>query len=109
MRHPKFLKPPVPIRRKAAALAVLGLAAVLLSACETDGSTSSPLASLTGPAKKEEAAKPPEPPMTRSRAASECWMATEKGRADADLDKRADAVTKCIDQKMKTAAEPPKT
>jgi hypothetical protein len=39
--------------------------------------------------------------MTRSRAAAECWMATEKGRADMDLDKRADVVNKCIDQKMK--------
>ena len=41
--------------------------------------------------------------MTHSRAATECWMATEKGRADINLDKRADIVTKCIDDKMKAA------
>lgn len=98
-----------PFRRKAAALVALGLAAALLSGCETDGSTPGPLASLTGPLKKEEPAKPAEPPMTRSRAASECWMATEKGRADANLDKRADVVTKCIDDKMKKAEAAPKT
>ncbi len=53
--------------------------------------------------------KAPEPPMTRSRAATECWMKTEKGSADIDLDKRADIVTKCIDDKMKAAAAAPKT
>jgi len=74
------------------------LAAAALAACETAG---------TGPAAKAE--KPPEPPMTRTRAASECWMSTEKGHADMNLDKRADFVTKCIDQKMKAAAEAPKT
>ena len=47
--------------------------------------------------------------MTRSRAAMECWMQTEKGRADANLDKRADFVTKCIDDKLKTAQAAPKT
>ena len=47
--------------------------------------------------------------MTRARAATQCWMATEKGHADMNLDKRADIVTKCIDQKMKAAAEAPKT
>ena len=40
--------------------------------------------------------------MTRSRAASECWMKTEKGSAAANLDKRADVVNKCIDDKMKS-------
>ena len=33
----------------------------------------------------------------------ECWMSTEKGHADIDLDKRADIVTQCIDEKMKAA------
>lgn len=111
MRHSEAT-PPVPFRRKAAALIVLGFAAALLAGCQTDGSIPGSLASLTGPAKKEEPAKPaepPAPPMTRSRAASECWMATEKGRADANLDKRADVVTKCIDEKMKKAEAAPKT
>jgi hypothetical protein len=82
--------------------------ALVLAACETDG---------TGPtaadAPKAEAAsaKPPEPvrntePMTRSRAARECWMRTEKASAHEDLDKRADLVNKCIDQKMNAAGVP---
>jgi hypothetical protein len=106
MRH-SLATPPVPFRRKVAALVVLGFAAALLSGCQTDGAGS--LASLTGPSRKEEPAKPAEPPMTRSRAASECWMSTEKGRADANLDKRADVVTKCIAEKMKKAEAAPKT
>ena len=47
------------------------LAGLALAACETTGS---------GP--PGEAAKPPEPPMTHTRAAEICWMATEKGHAD---------------------------
>lgn len=64
--------------------------AIALAGCETTGS---------GPAPAAAAA--PQPPMTHSRAAAECWMATEHGHADIDLDKRADIVTKCIDEKMK--------
>jgi len=79
------------------------IAAGLLAGCETDGSGPGPFAALTAPA------KPPEPPMTRSRAATECWMSTEKGSAGVNLDKRADTVTKCIDEKMKAAAAAPKT
>lgn len=92
---------------------MLAVAAALLSGCETDGSPPGPLAELAAyNGKKDDAAKsakPPEPPMTRSRAAMECWMQTEKGRADANLDKRADFVTKCIDDKLKTAQAAPKT
>jgi hypothetical protein len=104
--------------RSAAVLLLLGIA-VLLSACETDGSSPGPLASLTADTKKDEppkaqgsqkesAKEPAEEPMTRARAASICWMSTEKGRADANLDKRADAVDKCIEEKMKKAEAPPK-
>ncbi len=82
------------------------LVAGLLGGCETDGKTPGPLASLT--ASSAEPAKPPEEPMTRSRAASECWMKTEKGSAGVNIDKRADTVTKCIDDKMKSAAAAPK-
>ena len=70
----------------------LALAALALAACETTG---------TGTGVKPEAAKPPEPPMTHTRAAEQCWMATEKGSASMSLDKRADVVDKCIEQKMK--------
>lgn len=72
-----------------AALAAAGLA---LAACETTG---------TGP--QGPVAATPQPPMTRSEAAMECWMGTEKGDARMNLDKRADIVDRCIEQKMKGA------
>jgi hypothetical protein len=77
-------------------------AAALLSGCQTDGDGPGPFASLSAPAKP---AKPAEPPMTKSRAAMECWMKTEKGSAAANLDKRADTVNQCIDEKLKAAKD----
>lgn len=98
------------MRRKLGALSVLVLAAALLSGCKTDGAPPNPLSELASyHGKPKEPAKPAEPPMTRTRAAMECWMKTEKGRADANLDKRADIVTKCIDEKLKAASAAPKT
>jgi hypothetical protein len=38
-----------------------------------------------------------------TRAAAQCWMSAEKGRASMDLDKRADIASKCIDDKMMAA------
>lgn len=79
-------------------LLFVALAALALAACET-----------TGADVKPEAAKAPEPPMTHTRAAEQCWMSTEKGAASMSLDKRADLVDKCIEQKMKggsASAEP---
>ncbi len=79
-------------------LLLVALAALALAACET-----------TGTGVKPEAAKAPEPPMTHTRAAEQCWMSTEKGAASMSLDKRADLVDKCIEQKMKggsASAEP---
>jgi hypothetical protein len=84
-------------------LVLLVAAAALLSGCQTDGDGSGPFASLSSPAKPAEPAKPPEPPLTKSKAAMECWMKTEKGSAGTDLEKRADVVNKCIDEKMKSA------
>lgn len=72
------------------ALLVLSLA---LAGCETTGTSASQAAA-------------PERPMTHSRAATECWMKTEKAATKSDLDKRADIVTKCIDEKMKAAPAP---
>ena len=72
---------------------LLGLAAAALAGCETTG---------TGVARQT--AKAPEPPMTHARAAEQCWMSTEKGSASLSLDKRADLVNKCIDEKMKAAS-----
>jgi hypothetical protein len=80
---------------------LLLLAGIALSGCQTTG-TEAPATQTAKPAAE------PEPPMTHERAATECWMATEKGRADMSLDKRADIVTKCIEQKMKgKSAEKP--
>jgi hypothetical protein len=75
--------------------AVLLAAAAALAGCETTGSGA------------QASAKPAEPPMTHTRAARECWMMTEKGRADIYLDRRADIVTRCIDGKMKAAQAGP--
>jgi hypothetical protein len=94
--------------------------ALVLAACETDGigptAADAPKAEPASArpdaaAVRTQAAKPPEPvrdtePMTRSRAARECWMRTEKASAHEDLDKRADLVNKCIDQKMNAASVP---
>jgi len=45
-------------------------------------------------------------PTTRTEAAKECWMATEHGRQDLPLDKRADIVDKCIKDKISAANKP---
>jgi hypothetical protein len=110
---------PLQNRRKLAGaqFGLLFICALGLAACETDstGPTAgdAPKAAAVSPkpeavAPKPQAVKPAEPvqdsePMTRSRAARECWMRTEKGSAHEDLDKRADLVNKCIDDKMKAA------
>jgi hypothetical protein len=83
-------------------------AAGLLAGCETDSNSSGPVAALSTPGKPAEPENPPEPPMTHARAAADCWMSVEKGYKDASLDKRADFVSKCIDDKMKTAKDAPK-
>jgi len=102
------------VRNLARRLALPILAAGLLAGCETTGPGSATEAGKPGEPPKVEVAKPAEPPkieapMTRSRAATECWMKTEKSSAGVSLDKRADIVTKCIDDKMKAAAAAPKT
>ncbi|MEI9803232.1 MAG: hypothetical protein WDN48_00705 [Pseudolabrys sp.] len=85
-------------------------AAGLLSACETDGKdTPGPFAALTAPSSKPAEPAKPEPPMTHPRAAMECWMKTEKGNPNENLEKRADVVNKCIDDKMKSASAAPKS
>ena len=82
---------------------------------KTEPKTEASRTEASKPEAKPQAAKPVEPvadsePMTHARAARECWMKTEKANAHADLDKRADLVNKCIDEKMKAAGAPaPKT
>jgi hypothetical protein len=85
----------------ASACGLLLLAASALAGCETTAG---------GGGSGMQASQPPMP-ITRQEAAAQCWMGTEKGHADMPLDKRADIVTKCIDQKMgKADAKPaPKT
>ena len=87
---------------KCAAALTLLAAATLLSACQTD-SPGSPSAQ----AAPQEQAKEPAKPMTHEEAALQCWMTVEKAHKDMALDKRADVVTKCIDDKMSGKAPPP--
>ena len=110
----------------AGSLVLLVTAALTLAGCQTDSASptaaEAPKAEAaaapkpeTAAPKPQTAAKPAEPaddgePMTRARAARECWMRTEKGNQREDIDKRADLVNKCIDEKLKAAgAAPPKT
>jgi hypothetical protein len=71
-------------------LAVLG-SGLALAACESTGSGAPAVAAA------------PQKPMTHSEAAMECWMGTEKSDGRMNLDKRADIVDRCIEQKMKGA------
>jgi hypothetical protein len=94
-----------PLRHMARAL--LLIAAGALAGCETTGGAPAPQAAAVPQTSAEpQAPEPPAKPMTHTRAALECWMKTEKGRADINLDKRADIVTKCIDDKLKAAGTP---
>jgi len=104
--------------RAAASLAVL-TAALALAACETDGTgqaaADAPKAQAASPRPETPSAQTARPaaaddgePMTRARAARECWMRTEKANPHQDIDKRADVVNKCIEDKLKGVA-PPKT
>ena len=78
-----------------AAPLLLVLAGLALAGCETTGAGAGPTAQAA-----------PAQPMTHTKAAEECWMSTEKGHAGLDLDKRADIVSKCIDEKMKGTPAP---
>jgi len=68
------------------------VAALSLAGCQTD-STGKPVVQAAAPE-----------PVSHEQAALDCWMATEHGRADLPLDKRADVVDACIKAKM--AGEP---
>ena len=83
------------------ALALLLLACTpALTACQTDSPGPSAQASPQEAAK--EAAKPP----TRQEAALQCWASADKAHPKMDVDRRADIVTKCINDKMKTSPAP---
>jgi hypothetical protein len=100
----------------AARFVLLAGATLLLAACQTDSSglaaADAPRAEAASPrpdaAANLQTAGPAAPtedlePMTRTRAARECWMKTEKSGPRENLDKRADLVNRCIDDKMKAA------
>jgi hypothetical protein len=76
-------------------LALLLLACTpALTACQTDGPNAQ-----AGP---QEAAQPP----TRQEAALQCWSSVDKAHPTMGLDQRADIVTNCINDKMKTHPAP---
>lgn len=83
-----------PPRAFASALAALLLAGAL-AGCSTD--------SVGAPGPVAQAAPKP---MTHTEAAKECWLATEHGRNDLPLDRRADIVDKCIKDKISAANKP---
>jgi len=91
----------------AASRAIALLFAAALAGCQTAGEGPRAGSPESRQAVQEaQAPQPaPEPPLTRARAAEQCWMATEKGHASASVDRRADIVTKCIEDKLK--ASPP--
>jgi hypothetical protein len=103
----------------AARVVLLTACALALAGCETDsiGSTRGDATRAVAPARPDSDAPRMQAgpvansePMTHSRAARECWMRTEKGSAHENLDKRAEIVNKCIDEKMKAVgASSPRT
>jgi hypothetical protein len=99
----------------AARVVLVTACALTLAGCETDatGPTAgdAPRAITSARPDAEPPRSQPAPvanstPMTHSRAARECWMWTEKGSAHENLDKRAEIVDKCIDEKLKAAGVP---
>ena len=99
----------------AARVVLITVCALALAGCETDatGPTAgdAPRAITSARPSAEPPRSQPAPvanstPMTHSRAARECWMRTEKGSAHENLDKRAELVNKCIDEKLKAAGVP---
>ena len=99
----------------AARIVLFATCALAMAGCETDatGPTAgdAPRAITSARPDAEPPRSQPAPvanstPMTHSRAARECWMRTEKGSAHENLDKRAEIVDKCIDEKLKAAGVP---
>jgi hypothetical protein len=86
-------------RGNVASFGLLLIAAVLLASCTTNGTTA-PANSRITPAKLEH-------PLTQERASEECWWETEPGAKPGakslPLDKRANVVDKCVEDKMSRA------
>jgi hypothetical protein len=79
------------------------LSAVMLGGCQTDGT------GIDASLATANSAEPKTKTVTHTEAAAQCWMSTEKGAASLSLDKRADVVNKCIDDKMKGAPAVPQS
>jgi hypothetical protein len=78
----------LPPRSRLLLPALLLIASGALAGCKTDN-TGQPVVQAA-----------PASPISHQQAALDCWMATEHGRADMPLDKRADVVDACIKDKM---------
>jgi hypothetical protein len=95
----------IPSPTRLAAAAGLALLAAALGGCQTDVTgTPGPVAQTAPPPPAAQAAAPEA--ISRHQAATECWMAVEKGRKDLPLDRRADIVTQCVAKKLKAAQAP---
>ena len=99
----------------AARVVLFTACALALASCETDATSPAAGDAPRAVTSARPDAEPPRTqaapvansqPMTHSRAARECWMRTEKGSAHENLDKRAELVNKCIDEKLKAAGVP---
>jgi hypothetical protein len=77
-------------------LLALIAAAPALGACASSG----PAAPAAQAAPQEQQAQQEQEKLTRAEAAEQCWMSVEKKDKGLSLDKRADIVTKCIDDKL---------
>jgi hypothetical protein len=42
-----------------------------------------------------------EGPITREKVASQCWMKYESGRINVSLEKRAELVDKCVNERLR--------
>ena len=87
--------------------ALLLAAALALAACNTTTGDQPGPAAAAGTTGATASAAPdntPAQPMTRTQAASECWMKAEKLEGDKrNIDSRLSYVEKCINDKTKTA------
>jgi hypothetical protein len=65
-----------------------------LTGCKTDGTNA------------QAAAEAPAHPPARHEVAMQCWLTVDKTHKTMGLDQRADIVSKCIDDKMKSQPAP---
>ena len=85
-------------------VALVALAAGLLSGCQTDGGPTDPFSELAAYHARNQAPgaadRSAEKPKSRAQTAMDCWALAEKSQASASLDAKGDFVNKCIDARM---------